>query len=654
MGQGISTTLPALLADELGADWSRVKLETAPFDPAYRNPNLNWMFTGNSESIQSFYDHIRGVGATAREMLITSAATRWNVSPEQCRAQNSYVVHARSNRKLSFGVLAMEAGKLKPPVKPAIKADREFNLIGKALPRVDVPAKVDGSAKFGIDFVMPGLLLAAVRTAPAIGATVKPYDQQIALTRPGVKAVVPLANGVAVVADTWWRARSALLAMKLEFTVGSNADLDHAALMQQYQTALDNGPFVAAVNEGDANAEIKQRGNVITFDYHNPFAAHATMEPMNCTAHVTADRCDVWAPTQGQELAFYALQGVLGLKPEQIAVHRSDYLGGGFGRRLLPDFVVQAALISKAVGAPVKVIWDREEDIRRDSFRPATRVRISAVLDERGLPTAVAARVVSPMILPPVAPIVLKEVEDSGVDPSAMEGMAEMPYKFAHRRVDFHLLKTPIPTSVMRTTGYGPNVFALESFIDELAITAHQDPLAYRRKLLAHDARALAVLERAATLSNWNKRPHAGHGQGIAVAFAFGTYIAQVVDVEVKDSDVKVHGVVSVIDCGRVLDPGISAAGIEGGVIFGLAYCKAQITFKSGATVEDNLNSYSLPSMAETPKLVTEFIASGGKLGGVGEVSPVTISPALGNAIYAATGKRLRAMPLSLHGLQFV
>ena len=654
MGQGISTTLPALLADELGADWTRVKLQTAPFDKAYRNPRLNWMFTGNSESIQSFYDHLRKMGASAREMLVAAAAARWKVQPERCRAQNSHIILEGTGRKVSFGAVAAEAASLPPPAAPKIKSDGELALIGKSLARVDVPPKVDGSAKFGIDFQLPGMLLAAVRTAPSVGGTVKPYDSKVALARPGVKAVLPIPGGVAVVADTWWRARSALQAMQLEFNPGPNAGLDHGALMTQYQAALDQGPFAAAVNEGDALSEIQKHGSVVTRDYQNPFAAHATMEPMNCAAHVTADRCEIWAPTQGQELALMSLKSALGLKDEQIFVNRSDYLGGGFGRRLLPDFVVQAALISRGVGAPVKVIWDREEDIRRDSFRPATMVKLSAVLGIDGLPTALAARVVSPTILLPIFPALQKMINDSGIDPSAMEGMKEIPYRFANRRVDFHLLKTPVQTSVMRTTGYGPNIFALESFIDELAAQARQDPLAYRLKLLAHDPRAVAVLKRAASLARWSDPLGKGYGRGVAFAFAFGTYLAQIVDVEVVGSDVKVRRAVSVVDCGRVLDPGIAAAGIEGGVVFGLAYCKAEITFKAGAAVEDNLNRYSLPYLAETPRLVTEFIVSGGALGGVGEVSPVALPPALANAIHSATGRRIRALPLSRNGLQLV
>ena len=655
MGQGISTTLPALLADELGADWDTVKLETAPYAKAYENPKRNWMFTGNSESTQAFYDHIARMGAAARQMLIETAARRWKVPARRCYTESSHIRLSGSPERIPFGALAAEAAQRRPPTQPKVKSSRELRLIGRPLPRVDVPSKVDGSAQFGIDVRIPGMLLAAVRCAPAAGGRVKPYDAELARSKPGVKAVVPLPDGVAVVADTWWHARSALLALNLQFGPAPDGNIEHDALMQQYADALEHGPFSTALNTGDAQAVLAAgAANVVTRDYRNPFQAHATMEPMNCTARVTADRCEIWAPTQGQELALFALQSVLGLRAEQISVIRSDYLGGGFGRRLLPDFVVQAALISKAAGAPVKVIWDREEDICRDSYRPASFIRLAAALDAQGLPRALTARVVSPTILLPVFPTVAPLLEKTGVDPSCLEGLAEVPYRLEARRIDFHLLKTPIRTSVMRTTGYGPNVFALESFVDELAALARTDPVEYRRKLLSHDPRAIAVLDRAAKLGNWGAPLPPGSGRGVAFSFAFGSYLCQVIDVEVVGKVVQVKRVATVVDCGRVLDPGIARAGIEGGTVFGLAYAKTKITFRDGAPVESNFDRYAVPYLAHTPELVTELIEGGGDLGGVGELSPVTVPPALANAICSATGQRLSAMPISEHGFQFI
>jgi isoquinoline 1-oxidoreductase beta subunit len=498
------------------------------------------------------------------------------------------------------------------------------------------------------------MLHAAVRTAPQVGARLDLRNAQALLKQPGVVAVVAVDGGYAVVADTWWHARSALLKADAQRVGGAAAGPSTASLRQAYVERLDTGPFATPVNEGDAPGRMAASRRTFEQDYHNPFLAHATMEPMNCVAQVTEDHCTVWAPLQGQNLAWYALQGALQLKGEQVEVHRVPYIGGGFGRRLLPDFVVQAALISRAVKAPVKVIWDREEDIRRDHYRPATAVRLKAAIGDDGLPDAVLARVVSPTIITPVAPFLVETVQKSGVDPSCMEGMVEWPYAIGHRQVKFHLMQVAVPTSVLRTTGYGPNVFALESFIDELAHGARQDPYDYRRRLLRGNARALRVLERAVQLGQWKQPLPPGEGRGLAFALAFGTLIAQVVQVRVRGSEVKVVRVVSVADAGRILDPTISAAAIEGGVVFGLAGCKSEVTFSDGAVDQSNFDGLVMPYLAECPELVTEFVQGGGALGGIGEVGPVTLPAALANAVFSATGKRLRAMPLSRHGLQFV
>lgn len=653
IGQGISTTLPALLADELGADWAAVKLETAPFAPAYRNPNLNWMFTGNSESTQSFYALMRHTGAAAREMLVSVAARRWQVPAAECAVAQSRVTHTPSGRTFSFGELAAEAATLPVPPQPTLKPKAALQLVGRALARVDVPSKVNGSAVFGIDVQRPGMLIATVRIAPGFGGTLQSVDDAALLAEPGVVAVVPLPNGVGVVARTFYHAQQALRAHPPVFDAGPNATLASAGLMHAYREHLEHGPFAPAVREGDAAAVLAHAQRSLRADYENAFAAHATMEPMNCTAEVSATRCEIWAPTQGQEFAHVALKYALGLKDEQIVVHRTEAIGGGFGRRLLPDFVVQAALLARAVQRPVKLIWDREEDFSHDFYRPASLVRLEAALGADGLPRALGARVVSPTILLPVFPPIETMLREKGIDPSALEGMLEMPYALGPRQVDFHLLKTAIPTSVMRTTGFGPNLFALESFIDELAHHAHQDPLAYRRRLLRDKPRALAVLERVAQMSAWGTRLPKGHGKGLAFAEAFGTLIAQVLEVAVVKDAVRVLKAWTAVDCGEVLDPGIAAAGIEGGIVFGLAYAKTAVSFKNGQVEQRNFGSYELPYLAETPQMWTEFVPSGGKLGGVGEVSPVTVPPALVNALFAASGRRVRALPISRHGFHF-
>ncbi len=658
IGQGISTTLPAILADELGADWEKVALETAPASSVYGNPRVNnWMFTGNSESIQSFYDHMRKIGAGARTMLLDAAAKRWNASASECEATGSFVVHA-SGRRLSFGELAEEASRLEVPQNPVLKPRKLSKVDGVALQRIDIPSKVDGTAIFGIDFSVPGMLHAAVRTAPNLGGAILPFNAAKAMEMPGVVAVVPVEGGVAVVADTYWRAKSALLSMDLQFAPGPNASLSSASVRAAMRGALENGPFVTPVNHGNALALPGRGSKVIEAEFENPFLVHATMEPMNCVASVSADRCEVWAPTQGQSLAVQALKAAMNLPEEKIFVNRTPYIGGGFGRRLLPDFVVQAALISRSVGKPVKVIWDREEDLRRSAYRPATMVRLSATLDAAGMPVALTTRVVSPTIMTLAAPFLAQVIQEKQLDFSAMEGAENTRYEIANRRVDFHLFKTPIPTTFMRTTGYGPNIFALESFIDELAHAAKHDSYQYRRKLLARDARALAVLDRAARMADWG-RPHksgpgAKFGRGIAFTDAFGTLLAMVIDIEAKGKSVRVKRVFAAVDCGRVLDPGIAASSIEGGIVFGLAGCKSEITFKGGRIEQDNFSAYRMPTLAETPHIRVEFIDGGAKLGGIGEVSPVTVAPALANALFAATGTRLRAMPIARAGYDFV
>jgi isoquinoline 1-oxidoreductase subunit beta len=653
IGQGISTTLPALLADELGADWSTVRLITAPFAPAFRNPRLNFMFTGNSESIQAFHDLMRRTGAAAREMLVTVAARRWKVPIASCTTRSSQIVHLPTGRVLTFGAVAAEAARLKVPQNPTLRPQQQLTLAGRSLERIDVPSKVDGTAVFGIDVELPGMLNAAVRTGPAIGAQLTGMNVAAARASEGVFAVVPIPGGVAVVADTYWNARRGLRALEPQFDAGTHGDLDSESLRQQYRARLESGPFATPVKVGDVDGALTRAARVLTFEYENPFLAHATMEPMNCVADVTAQRCRIIAPTQGQELATYAVSTALDMPPERVEVSRSPYIGGGFGRRLVPDVPVQAALISRAVGKPVKVIWDREEDIRRDLYRPATLVRLTAGLDDSGRITAMKARVVSPTILLPVFPGIAPVLEQQGIDPSALEGMLEWIYDVPSRLVEFHLLKLPIPTSVLRTTGYGPNVFALESFIDELANALGRDRYQYRRALLAGNPRARAVLDRAAELARWDDPTAAGEGRGIAVTHAYGSYIAQAVQARVTGNTLKLTRVVSVVDCGRVLDPGIARQGVEGGTVFGIAGCKAEVTFERGRVVPDNLNRLHLADMADTPELVTEFIEGGGPLGGIGEVGPVTVTPALANAVQAAIGRRLRSMPLSRHQLNF-
>ena len=671
MGQGIMSTLPLVLAEELGADWDRVHLEMSPAAEAYRNPRINWQFTGNSESTMSFFELMRKVGASAREMLIAAAAERWRVTPSSCFAEKSFVVHRPSNRKLSFGKLAVAASSKQPPKNPPLKPQSEWKLLGKSVPKVDIPSKVDGSAIFGLDFKLPGMVYAAVRNCPVFTGELKSFDRSSVAGFPGVIDVVPVPSGVAVVASTYWQAKKALDALRVTWDEGADAGFNMDTILEQYREALSGQNWVLVREVGNPDAIPHSYPNkrmpnapaspasasasvnfsrLYSAEYESQFLAHATMEPMNATAHVTADGCEVWAPTQGQELSQIVIMQALKLPKDKVKINRT-MLGGGFGRRLVADFVLQAAVASKAVGRPVKVIWSREEDMRHDFYRPAVRQRITMGLDSDGKIVAASHQLASPSILQHVSQI---SVTDD-FDPSCIEGLNESRYKIPNVRVDFCMLKLGIPasTSVLRTTGYGPNIFAFESFIDEMAHAARKDPCEYRRNLLDGDTRGLAVLDLAAEKSGWSRTPASGVHRGIAFAEAFNTIICQVVELSLNGSAVKIHRVVSAVDCGTTLNPNISASNIEGGVAWGLsAAFKSEITFDRGRTVQSNFHDYEILRLSEMPAVEVYFVESGARpLGGTGEVGPVTVIPAVANALFSATGQRYRSLPLSRHGL---
>jgi isoquinoline 1-oxidoreductase beta subunit len=518
------------------------------------------------------------------------------------------------------------------------------------LARVDVPAKLSGAALFGLDFTVPDMVCAAIKQSPVHGGSVASFDKSSVMDLPGVINVVPIPNGVAVVARQYWQAQQALKVLKVSFDNGPNAGLSDASLNAQYRAALDGNVWKTVKTEGEAVTGAAMRGkfsDIYSQEYESQFLAHATMEPMNCTASVTNEGCTIWGPLQGPELAQVTLASVLNLSPEKITINRT-LLGGGFGRRLLVDFVLQAALVSRAIGKPVKVVWSREEDMQHDVYRPATLQRITAGLDRAGKPSAVAHSVVSPSILQYVfAPAV---TEDN--DPSCLEGLMESHYEIPSQRVDFHLLKIGAPTSVLRTTGYGPNIFAVESFIDEVAVRARRDPYEFRHELLK-DERALKVLETVAERSGWNRRAPKGVRRGIAYTEAFRTHIAHVVELSVTRGQVKIHRITCVIDCGVALDPEICRNSIEGGTVWGLGVAfKSNISFKDGRTVETNFHDFQIPRIYETPPIEVHIVNSSTKgMGGTGEVGPVTLIPAVTNALFAATEKRYRTLPLSRHGL---
>jgi isoquinoline 1-oxidoreductase beta subunit len=657
MGQGVQTTLPAIIADELGADWSLVEVENAPADPAYRNPRSNWQFTGNAESVRSFFGLLRQMGAAGREMLIAAAARRWRVPVAQCAAERSHVVHARSGRRLSFGELARDAAALPVPASPRLKSPAEWTLLGQALPRRDIPAKATGTAVFGIDLELDGMAHAAVTLCPVFGGDVDTVDESSVTAMPGVLGVVRIPGGVAVVAETYWQARRALDRLSVTWNEGPHAGLSSATLDQTYRETLAGERWTAVVDEGDAPAAIaaaRARGErVVSAEYSSTWQSHAPMEPMNCTARVTDGGCEIWGPTQGQEMAQIKVAAALGIPRERVRVERT-YLGGGFGRRLIADYAVQAALVARAAGRPVKILWSREEELRHGPYRPRVLHRLEAALGSDGQPAALAQKLVTPTILSAVIGSG-KVFRFPEVDPSCVEGLRHMRYALPRARLDLHLLDVPIPTMVWRTTGYGPNVFALECFVDELAHAAGQDPYEYRRALLlahADNQRALGVLDRVTREAGWTE-PRPGRHQGLAFAHAYDSYIAQVVEISLPAPDtIEIHRVVSAVDCGHVLDPRIASSVIEGGVVWGLSQALiSEITFERGRAVQSNFDDYRLLALPETPRTEVHFIDSQAAPGGLGELGPITVTPALCNAIFAATGKRYRTLPLSRHGV---
>jgi len=673
MGQGIRTTLPAVLAEELGADWSRVRLEDSPTDPAYRNPRLNWQFTGNSESTPSFFELMRHMGAGARQMLIGAAAEHWGVDPATCRTEAGMVLHGDSQRRARFGDLVEAAARIPSPAKPDLKDEKDWSLLGKSLPRVENPAKIDGTAIFGLDFTLPGLVHAAVRRCPVFGGDVASFDRSSIAGLAGIIDVVKIPNGIAVVGDSYWQAKRALDALRVTFNEGPAAGVTSHTLRDDYRRAMNgnewllvhvdgnadalphdypNVPLAKATIPADSSGATETYPTIYSQEYESQFLAHATMEPMNCTARVAEDSVEIWGPTQGQEITRLTLASVFKLPKENIQVSRT-LLGGGFGRRLVADFALQAALVSKAVGRPVKVLWSREEDMQHDIYRPATLHRITAGINEYGKLRAISHRLVSPSILQYVFAPAVTDV----YDPSCLEGLLETHYDIPNNRVDFKLLHVAVPTSVLRTTGYGPNIFAFESFIDELACNKGIDPYHYRRDLLKKRPRSRATLDLAAAKANWEMPAAKGHYRGIAYAEAFGTHIAHVVELSVsKDREVKIHKVVCGADPGTVLNPDITTNSLEGGIAWGLSCAfKSEITFDRGRTVESNWHDYSILRMPEMPPTEVHLINSGARpLGGTGEVGPVTLLPAVTNALFAATGKRFRSLPLSRHGLLLV
>jgi isoquinoline 1-oxidoreductase beta subunit len=645
MGQGTYTSVPMMIAEELEVALSQVRLEHAPpNEKLYGNPLLGGIqATGNSNAIRASWQPLREAGAIARTMLVSAAAKRWNVDPASCRAQQGEVLHPPTARRLTYGELAADAARMPLPENVVLKRPEEFKLIGTPAKRLDTPAKVNGSAVYGIDVRPPGVKIATLAQSPVFGGRVKNLDDTAAKAVKGVRQIIRLDDAVAVVADHMGAAKKGLAAFVIEWDDGPHAKLNTEEIARELEKATLNSGAVAQ-SIGDSDKALASAVTELEATYELPFLAHATMEPMNCTVHVRKDGCEVWVGSQAVARVQAAAAKTAGLPLDKVVVH-NHLIGGGFGRRLEADGVVRAVQIAQQVDGPVKVVWTREEDIQHDMYRPYWFDRISAGLDEKGMPVAWSHRFAGSSVLARWAPPVFKD----GLDPDTTEGAINLVYALPNLHVEYIRVEPPgVPTAFWRSVGPSHNVFVTESFIDELAATAKQDPVAYRRALLDKAPRARAVLDLAAEKAGWGQPLPKGIGRGVSVQFVFATYMAHIAEVEVaSDGTVRVRRVVCAVDCGTVVNPDTVRAQIEGAVIFGItAALYGEITLKNGRVDQANFDTYQILRLNEAPVVEVQIVQSFEPPGGMGEAGTSAIVPAVTNAIFAATGKRLRKLPV--------
>ena len=648
MGQGVYTSIPMLIAEELEVALDQVQLEAAPpNEKLYSDPNLGGQLTGGSTSIRYAWDPMRRAGAIARSLLISAAAQQWQVDPASCHAERGSVMHAGSQRSAAYGTLVDAAAKLPVPTTVALKDPKDFKLIGTMAKRLDSPDKVNGRAQFGLYIRLPGMLYAVVAGSPVIGGKLAQVDDSVAKTLPGVRQIVRLDNAVAVVGDHTWAAKRGLAALKIEWHEGSNATLSSADLIADLAAASQRTGAVAR-KDGDPATLLAHAEKKVEAIYQQPFLAHATMEPINCTVQVTADGCDIWVGTQVPTFVRDVAIKLTGLPAEKIRVH-NFLLGGGFGRRLEVDGVAQAIRIALQVKAPVKMLWTREEDIQHDMYRPYYYDQISAALDSDGRPVAWSHRIVGSSVMARFAPPAFK----NGLDPDAVEVAADPPYDLPNIYVDY-VRQEPrgVPTAFWRGVGPTRGTFVVESFIDELSASAKVDPVKYRLDLLGKSPRAKHVLQLASQAAGWGNpalaEPGYRNGRGVSVMHAFGSFLSMVADVAINpQGEVRVQRVVCAVDCGMVVNPNTIEAQIQGGVIFGItAALYSEITFKDGRVQQSNFNDYPMLRIDQTPLIEVHLVKSAEAPGGIGEPGTAALAAAVTNAIFAATGKRVRTLPV--------
>jgi isoquinoline 1-oxidoreductase beta subunit len=643
MGQGISTSLSMLLAEELELDWKKIKTEFAPAAPPYFNPVFGLQGTGGSTSIRASWEPLTKAGAAAREMLIAAAAKQWAVDASSCHAENGAVIHSVTKKKLGYGALVEAAAKLPVPAKPALKDPKNYKLIGKPTKRLDTPAKTTGTAQFGIDVRLPSMLHAVVARCPVFGGSAKSFDDAKAKAVSGVKQVVQISNGVAVIANNTWSAMEGRRALRITWDEGPNASNSSEAISKLYRERAEQ-PGAIARKDGDVEAALAGAAKKVEAAYEVPFLAHATMEPMNCAADVRADGCDIYAPTQFQTFVQMTGAKITGLKPEQVRVH-TTYLGGGFGRRAEQDFIAEAVELSKVARAPVQVTWSREDDTQHDFYRPAAYTKLTAGLDAEGWPVAWKSRIVSPSIMSRFFPGSVQ----NGLDSSSVESAADIKYAIPNFFTDYVLTEAGVPVGFWRSVGSSQNGYITECFVEELAKAAGKDSFEFRRKLLVNAPRHRGVLELVAAKAGWGTPLPAGRTRGIAMVESFSSYVAEVAEVSVNRSsgEVRVHRVVCVVDCGRVVNPDTVKAQMEGAICYGLtAALKGSITIDKGRVEQSNFNDYDMVRMNEMPAVEVHIVPSNEAPGGCGEPGTPPIAPAVCNAIFAATGKPIRRLPI--------
>ena len=641
MGQGVNTSLSMILADEMEADWQMIKTETAPVNSDYINPESNsGQITAGSSSVKGFWDPLRKAGAAVKLMLRQAAAQRWRIPVEECSARSGYIYRKNSIQKLSYGEIAEAAGKLDIPSDPPLKKSKDYNLIGRSVKRIDIPSKTNGSAQFGIDVRLPEMTYATIRQSPVFGGEVMSYDEAAANKIRGVKKVVLIPNGIAVIADNTWRAKRGMEALNVKFNGGETKGLESKQIKAELIKALDS--------EGKTSTEAFK---VLDIEYEVPYLSQAALEPMNCTANVTENSCEVWVPTQFQEACMDVAKEISELDEEQIKIY-TTYIGGGFGRRGETDFVKQSLILSKELGKPVKVTWMREEDIQQGFYRPASMSRFQIGLNKDGFPVSWNNQLASPSILKRFfAPMAW-----FNVDPLSTEGADEIPYAIEDFNLDYTEVDSGVPVGFWHSVGSSFNAFFIESAIDESAHLAGHDPLLYRMKLLAGKARFQKVLDKVAEKSQWGREIPKGHGLGVSLHKTRGSIAAAAIEVSTGIKGMlRLHKAWIVIDCGKVINPNTIRAQMEGGFTFGLsAALGEQITLKDGMVEQSNFHDYPILRLKGSPEISVEIIESGNEIGGVGEVAVPLAAPTLANAIFSSSGKRIRSLPMSNHGIIIV